>query len=168
MDNFSRFYRDCEATLPSQKCLTRSLRRDSMQCRFSFKHMKSSPALTEYAEAKILQKIEKFSTKPIEAHLTFSVDGYEHRAHCSVKGGDGFNFEVEAVCDDMYGSVDLLLDKLEVQLKRQKDKLKRPKYTHNIRDLKPKEYVSKEDCDSVPVDADDLIKYEKARTRSYG
>ena len=68
----------------------------------------------------------------------------------------------------MYGSVDLLLDKLAVQLKKQKDKIKRHKYPHNIRQLEPTEYVSKDDCDSVPVDAADLIKLEKAKTRASG
>lgn len=139
-----------------------------MQCRFSFKHMKTSQALIDYADDKIRQKIEKFSTKPIEAHVTFLVEGHDHIAHCSVKGGDGFNFQVETSCGDMYGSVDLLLDKLAVQLKKQKDKIKRHKYPHNIRQLEPTEYVSKEDCDSVPVDAADLIKLEKAKTRASG
>ena len=100
-----------------------------MQCRFSFKHMKTSEALINYAEAKITQKIEKFSTKPIEAHVTFSVEGHEHIAHCGVTGGDGFNFQVDSSCADMYGSVDLLLGKLEVQLKRQKEKLKKSSST---------------------------------------
>ena len=136
-----------------------------MQCRFSFKHMKTSEALVEYSEEKILGKIEKFSTKPIEAHITFSVDGHEHIAHCSVKGGDGFNIQVESTCADMYGSVDILIDKLEGQLKRQKEKLKHHKHTHNIRMLKPKEYVSNDDCDSIPVDAGDLIKFERAKSK---
>ena len=65
----------------------------------------------------------------------------------------------------MYGSVDLLLGKLEIQLKKQKEKLKQHKRPRNFKQLELVEYVSKEDCDSVPVDADDLIKYEKAKAR---
>ncbi|NRA43740.1 MAG: ribosome-associated translation inhibitor RaiA [Oligoflexales bacterium] len=136
-----------------------------MQCRFSFKHMKTSEALIDYAEAKITQKIEKFSTKPIEAHVTFSVEGHEHIAHCGVTGGDGFNFQVDSSCADMYGSVDLLLNKLEVQLKKQKEKLKQHKRPRNLKQLELVEYVSKDDCDSIPIDADDLIKFERAKAR---
>lgn len=136
-----------------------------MQCRFSFKHMKTSEALVEYAENKITQKIEKYSTKPIEAHVTFSVEGQEQKVHCGVTGGDGFNFQVDASSVDMYGSVDLLLDKLEVQLKRQKEKLKKHKRPKTLKQLELVEYVAKDDCDSIPVDADDLIKYEKAKAK---
>lgn len=136
-----------------------------MQCRFSFKHMKTSQSLIDYAEPKILQKVEKYSTKPIEAIVTFSVEGIQHIAQCRVKGGDGFNFDVQSSCEDMYGSVDLMLNKLETQLKRQKEKLKNHKTKDNIRNLKTKEVISEDDCDSIPVDADDLIKYEKAKAK---
>ncbi len=134
-----------------------------MQCRFSFKHMKTSQALTDYTEEKVVQRIEKFSTKPIDAHITFSVEGYNQIAHCSVKGGDGFNFEVESTCKDMYGSVDLLVDKLAVQLKKQKDKLKNHKQVSAVEELAPSDILDPEECDNVPVDAEDLIKYTQAK-----
>ena len=134
-----------------------------MQCRFSFKHMKTSESLSEYAEQKITEKIQKYSTKPIEAQVTFSVEGHDHKVHCSVKGGDGFNVQVDAACEDMYGSVDLLIDKLDIQLKRQKERLKNHKHSINIRHLEPREHVSKDDCDEIPADADDVIKLEKLR-----
>ena len=134
-----------------------------MQCRFSFKHMNTSQALIDYTEAKVVQRIEKFSTKPIDAHITFSVEGYTQSAHCSVKGGDGFNFEVESACKDMYGSVDLLVDKLAVQLKKQKDKLKNHKQVSIVDDLDLAVKPDPEECDNVPVDAADLLKYTLAK-----
>ena len=137
-----------------------------MQCRFTFKQMKTSQSLAAYTEPKVINKIEKFSTKPIEAHLTFSVEGQQHRVHCSVMGGDGFNIQVDASCPDMYGSVDLMVHKLETQLKKQKEKLKKHKFSKdNLRFLETSEPISIEDCDSVPVDADDLLKYEKAKSK---
>ena len=138
-----------------------------MQFRVSFKHMKSSSALSDYAQQKIVQTIEKYSTKPIESHVTFSVEGREHIAHCNVIGGDGFSFQVDAHCEDMYGSIDILLDKLDVQLRRQKERLKKHKNNSNIRALKlVPQQSSKFDCDSIPVDASDLIKYERAKSRA--
>jgi putative sigma-54 modulation protein len=101
-----------------------------MQFQFSFKHMETSDALTSYAETKIRDKIMKFVTKPIDAHVTFSVDRHNHMAHLSVHGGDGFNLQVEHTCEDMYGSVDRVVDKLEVQLKKHKEKLK----NHKVKD----------------------------------
>ncbi len=137
-----------------------------MRSQFSFKHMKSSSALSDYATDKILTRIEKLATKPIESHITFIVEGLLHKAHCSVKGGDGFNLEVEAVTNDMYSSVDLLSDKLNAQLVKHKEKLKNHKNTQNLKSLKVEPLPSLDDCDEVPVDANDMLKYEKARQRT--
>src|SRR4051812_11516522 len=131
-----------------------------MRSQFSFKHMKSSSALSEYASDKILGRIQKLATKPIESHVTFIVESGEHKAHCSVKGGDGFNLEVEAVSSDMYASVDLLSDKLYAQLLKQKEKLKHHKNSVTLKNLKVEDVLSPEDCDSVPVDANDVVKFE--------
>jgi len=133
-----------------------------MQFQFSFKHMESSPALQSYAEEKIKEKILKFASKPIDAHVIFSVDRHQHKAHLSLKGGDGFNVEVEHTCGDMYGSVDMLVDKLNSQLKKQKDKLKdhkNPKLIDNLRVIAETTEIE------VPIDADDLLKYEEARKK---
>ena len=131
-----------------------------MQFRVSFKHMKSSPALSEYAEHKIVQTVKKYSTKPIETHVTFSVEGREHIVHCNVSGGDGFSFKwmpVVKTCTDRL----ILLDKLDVQLRRQKERVKHK--NSNVRSLRlVKPASSKYDCDSIPVDASDVIKYDKA------
>ncbi len=95
-----------------------------MQFQFSFKHMTTSEALRDYAEKKVSEKISKYVTKPIEAHVTFEVEHQNHIAHCNIVGGDGFNVVAEHSCSDMYGSVDHMLDKLEIQLKKHKEKIK--------------------------------------------
>ena len=106
-----------------------------MQVRFSFKQVPSSDKLKTYAEQKVRKMIEKFVTKPIEAHITFSTDRHLQNAHCAVSGGDGFNIQAEASCDDVYGSVDSLMDKLRVQLKRQKEKIKNHKAGKGIKEI---------------------------------
>lgn len=142
-----------------------------MQFRFTFKHMDTSPALTKYAEEKIADQIKKFVTKPIEAHLTFSVENLKHRAHCTVSGGDGFNLEADHVCSDMYGSIDHMIDKLAAQLRRQKEKIKGHKPRRQLRLLDPLDrnyaFKAKEDfdIDNEPVDAEDILKFEMARRR---
>ena len=135
-----------------------------MQLLFSFKHMESSDPLRKFAENKIREKIEKFSTKPIEAHFTFSVENHLHHAHVSIKGGDGFNLQVDATSADMYGSIDLLVDKMETQLKRKKEKLKKHKFKDNIHQIRPA--ADSDDWDAAPIDAEDLIKFERARQKA--
>lgn len=136
-----------------------------MQFQFSFKHMSSSPSLESYAEAKISEKIAKFVTKPIEAHIFFSVTKHEHHVHLHFKGGDGFTTDVESKSGDMYASVDLMADKLEAQLKKHKEKLKNHKSTKaSIRLVDG--YEAKAGYEDEVVDAGDIIKYETARKRA--
>ncbi len=135
-----------------------------MQFQFSFKQMENSQALRQYAEEKIGNLIQKFVTKPIEAQVTFSVEKTQHIAQVTLIGGDGFSIQVEHTCEDMYGSVDRLLDKLATKLKRKKEKLKAHKGHRNVRSF---HYVDPEaiDFESAEIDAGDIIAYEKARSR---
>jgi len=129
-----------------------------MQFRFSFKHMETSPALQDYAKGKIEVEVSKFVSKAIEVHVTFSVDKHEQHVLCTLTGGDGFKLNVEHSCQDMYGSVDHMIDKLVTQLQKKKEKLKDHKH------LKAKEaFAGAEDYDDDTVlDAADIIKYERA------
>lgn len=137
-----------------------------MQFQFSFKHMDVSEPLKKHAQEKLSNEILKFVTKPVDCHLTFSVDKHNHTAHCSFNGGDGFTFQVEHTCSDMYGSVDHMVDKLEVQLRRQKEKLKDHK---RQRFAKKGSFDAKHnDYDSDEIDAGDILKYEQARRRIAG
>ena len=135
-----------------------------MQIKFTFKHMETSSSLEKYARTKIDERVLRWVTKPIDAHIYFDVEREVHRVKCTLKGGDGFNFEVEALSGDMYGSLDILVDKLAGQLRRQKEKIKNHKGVSNIRRLPIGRRTTNEfDSDSVSIDAEDLIKYEVAR-----
>lgn len=136
-----------------------------MQFQFSFKHMDTSEALTAYAEQKIGERIAKFVTKPISAHVTFSVMRHQHTAHLSFDAGDGFDIEVEHTSEDMYASIDELCDKMTTQLKKHKEKLKDHKgikLSQNLLGLV-------DQASSEPaVDAGEIIKYEQGRRRAAG
>lgn len=137
-----------------------------MLFRYSFKHMDVSPALKRYAETKLQTVIRKFVTKPIEAHLTFSVDRHLHKVHVALTGGDGFNVQTEHTCEDMYGSVDHAATKLTQQLKRKKDILKGHKGKTSARTT----FTFAPDGggvheDAYELDAADIIKYETARKK---
>lgn len=131
-----------------------------MQFQFSFKHMETSQALQEYAREKLDSKIQKFVTKPIEVQVTFSVDKHIQHVLCTLVGGDGFKVNVEHSCDDMYGSVDRVVDKLGAQLKKKKDRLKGHKNRSSLRSMTAPEPEEKN-----VIDADDVIKYEMAKRK---
>lgn len=139
-----------------------------MQIRFTFKHMETSSSLEQYARVKIDDRVAKWVTKPVEAHIYFDVQRELHRVKCTIKGGDGFNFEVESVSPDMYGSVDILVDRLAGQLRKQKEKIKNHKGVSHIRKLNiAKKTTHAFDSDAISVDAEDLIKYEIARQKFF-
>lgn len=133
-----------------------------MQINFAFKHMDTSAALREYTEDKVSERIMKFVTKPIAAHITFSVDKHNHHAHCAVSGGDGFHVTAEHTSDDMYASVDRMVDKLAAQLTKHKEKLKEHKghapmnVLAEVGDGRP---VVPEDA----IDASDIVRLEKKK-----
>lgn len=140
-----------------------------MQFHFSFRHMQTSEALQNYAEQKLTEKILKYVTKPIEAHVSFSVVRHEHIAHCSLRAGDGFSIDVEHSCGDMYGSIDHMVDKLSTQLKKQKEKLKDHKHERSIRQLAVGEEEVRYEKDAElleAVDAGDIVKFEQSRRRA--
>jgi putative sigma-54 modulation protein len=95
-----------------------------MEMKFFFKQMESSEALRNYAEGKIRGKVNKLSSKPVMAQVTFMVVPPKNKIHLHLHAGDGGNIEVEVLDDDMYAAVDKLIDKLDIQLRRQKEKLK--------------------------------------------
>lgn len=135
-----------------------------MQFQFSFRQMETSKALQEYAQEKIQAQIEKFVTKAIEVQITFSVDKHLQQVFCSFVGGDGFSLNVEHSCEDMYGSIDRVVDKLATQLKRKKDKLKQHKFKDSIKTL-PIGTGLAEPEEDFALDATDIIKYEEARRK---
>jgi ribosomal subunit interface protein len=143
-----------------------------MQFQFAFKHMDVSEALKSYAEEKLVEKIQKFVTKPIDAKVTFAVDRHKHTAHCSFHAGGGFNFEVEHCCDDMYASFDRMVDKLEKQLRKHKEILKDHRH-RNVADaveLMANQAAEAQDSsgsDDELVDAGDIVKFEKSKKVSH-
>ncbi|MGE0172018.1 MAG: ribosome-associated translation inhibitor RaiA [Oligoflexales bacterium] len=139
-----------------------------MRFQFSFKHMEVSPALQQYTEEKVKAQIDKFVTKPIEANVTFSVDKHMHRAHLALFGGDGFTVQVEHICPDMYGSVDKLVDKLAIKLRKVKDKIKEHKGKPGTKGLGMRAQEPEVNYSNSEIDAEDIVKYEQRRKRAAG
>jgi hypothetical protein len=65
----------------------------------------------------------------------------------------------------MYGSVDHMVDKLETQLRKQKEKLKSHKGQKGRRDVL---YLLERGYDNAEIDAGDILKYEAARRKVSG
>jgi putative sigma-54 modulation protein len=96
-----------------------------MQIAVTFRHMESSDAVRNYVEEK-LARVKKYIEDPIDAQVVLSVQKINHRAEVTMVA-KGLTMKSAEETSDMYAAVDLMVDKIERQLKRYKEKLKRHK-----------------------------------------
>ncbi|MFI5305061.1 MAG: ribosome hibernation-promoting factor, HPF/YfiA family [Nitrospiria bacterium] len=92
-----------------------------MKIQVTGRHLEITPTLKEYIEAK-LHKIEKYSFKIIESQVILEVEKYRHHAEITVVL-DGMVLQAADVTEEMYSTIDKVVDKLQKQLKKHKEKL---------------------------------------------
>lgn len=88
----------------------------------TFRHMEQSEALKAYAEEK-LERVKKYIDGPINAQVYFTVEKIRHIVEIVISA-KGLNTKASEATNDMYAAVDAVIDKIERQLKRYKEKLK--------------------------------------------
>ena len=84
------------------------------------KHLQVTEGLREHAEQR-LQKLETYFQNIREAIVVESVEGGQHRVEITLEG-DGLLLRGEERTNDMYVSLDRVVDKLEQRLKKFKSK----------------------------------------------
>ena len=94
-----------------------------MQIAVNFRHMESSEAVRTYVEEK-LSRVKKYIGEPIDAQVVLSVQKkIHHRAEVTLVA-KGLTMKSAEETGDMYAAIDLMVDKIERQLKRHKEKRK--------------------------------------------
>ena len=96
-----------------------------MQVSVTFRQMEATPALKDHAADRV-QKISKYITKPTDAHVVLSLEKYMHTADITLNP-NGIMIRGAEKSEDMYASIDRAIEKIERQLKRYREKLKRHK-----------------------------------------
>lgn len=99
-----------------------------MQVTTTFRHMEQSEALKLYAEDK-LDRVKKYIDEPITAQVFFSVEKKIRHIVEIVISAKGISTKASEATSDMYAAVDAVIDKIERQLKRYKEKIKAHKPT---------------------------------------
>jgi putative sigma-54 modulation protein len=103
-----------------------------MQLSVTFRHMDSTEALQTYAKEKV-ERIRKYFPDPIKAHVVFICDrGYNHTADVMITLHNGLVIKGIETTEDMYSSVDLVMAKIERQVRRYKEKIRSHKGSEGL------------------------------------
>ena len=92
-----------------------------MNLQVSGHHLEITPALRDYVTAK-LERITRHFDNVIDVNVILSVDKLTQKAEVTVHLA-GKDVYVESVDEDLYAAVDGLVDKLERQVQKYKQKL---------------------------------------------
>jgi len=106
-----------------------------MQLNLTGHHVEVTPALRDYASEKI-SRLERHFDHVTDVHCILTVEKLRHKAEATVNVSGGKLF-ADAVADDMYAAIDALVDKLDRQIKKHKEKLS----NHHARNAGKRDYL---------------------------
>lgn len=122
-----------------------------MNISVSFRHMDTSEPLRNYVEEK-LARLTKYVEEPIDAQVSLTVEKKIRHKTVVTLVAKGVTIKASAeVIDDMYAAIDSVVDKLERQLKRYKEKLK----SHTARNGKERN-ITKTIFEAASLDVEDV------------
>ena len=144
-----------------------------MKITVTFRHMEPTAELRSYVEDKVY-KIKKYFDSPVDVHIVLGVEKFRHIADMTLSI-DGNKIKAVEQTDDMYSSVDTVLDNIEEQLRRMLSRKKERK----VEDLKGEEetqdtvaepeakMIVTEKVDTKPMDADEAAMQMELSKRNF-
>lgn len=110
-----------------------------MQISTTFRHMEPSDALKSYAAEK-LERVQKYIDEPIVAQVFLTVEKIRHIAEVTITA-KGITIKASEETNDMYAAIDAVVDKIERQLRRYKERIKEHKPSPESEERKVKKTV---------------------------
>jgi putative sigma-54 modulation protein len=116
-----------------------------MQTSVTFKNLDPSDNLKAYVREK-LDRFDRLLDNPAEANVVLSVEKFRHIAEINISG-DRLNINGKEEINDMYSAIDMVLDKLEKQIKKGKQKIREHRIgsKFSIKDISNTELMPSED-----------------------
>jgi putative sigma-54 modulation protein len=93
-----------------------------MEIKISARHMELTSALVDYIHKK-LQKVYKYFNQVHGIQVNLGCEKHRRTASIVLSAG-GILFRAQETSSDLYAAVDLVSDKIDLQLKKHKEKLK--------------------------------------------
>lgn len=100
-----------------------------MQLSLTGHHVEITPALRNYVDTK-LARLQRHFDNLTDIHCILTVEKLEHKAEATVYLGGG-TIHADSIEPDMYAAIDMLVDKLDRQVKKHKEKVT----DHHARDV---------------------------------
>ncbi len=94
-----------------------------MKVTVTFRHMDVDEKIREYADEKITKLAKKYLQRPKDAQVVLTSEKFRRIVEISVKG-DTANFFGKEENEDMRTALDLVMDKLEIQARKHRQKYK--------------------------------------------
>ncbi len=86
-----------------------------MNIAITFRQMDPTDAVKGYAQDKV-SRLQKFLRQPMKGQVTLSCQSREHCAEVDIHSG-GSHYHAHEKSEDMYASIDKVIDKLERQIR---------------------------------------------------
>jgi len=96
-----------------------------MQISVTFKKIEPSEALKNYVTDR-LNKFKRYLHRPVEAHVVLGLEKCRHLEDVTIDS-NGHLIKGREENTDMYAAIDLVMDKIDIQLKKFRDKLRSAK-----------------------------------------
>ena len=93
-----------------------------MQFSVVFRHMEPSDALKSYARER-MDRVRKYMPDPIGCHVVFSTERHNHRVDVDFRLHNGLTVAGHETTENMYSSIDLVIAKIERQVRKYKGKV---------------------------------------------
>jgi len=96
-----------------------------MQLSVTFRNMEPSEPLKTYVQERT-GKLTKYIDKPLDSQVTLTVQKFRQIVDVVINA-DGIRIAGQEAHDDMYAAVDLVMDKIERQVKKYREKIRKHK-----------------------------------------
>lgn len=96
-----------------------------MQISVTFRQLEPSEALKNYV-ADRLKKFKRYLEGPLEAHVVLGLEKFRHLADVTINS-NGRMIKGREENADMYAAIDLVMDKIDMQLRKYREKLREVK-----------------------------------------
>ncbi len=95
-----------------------------MQLSITGKQIDIGAALRNHVEGRMTQSVGKYFDRPVDGSVTFSRDGHEYRADCTVHLASGLHLHAQDRSTDIYACFDGAIERMEKRLRRYKRRIR--------------------------------------------